>query len=86
MATIVIVLIIVGLGAAALLGRTADSRDPEYGLGRLVGRLPDLTDPTDRAEDTEAVQAPGLTVPAAWLTERDAQLHRPLASGVDSLG
>lgn len=63
MATMLIVLMILGLGAAALLGRTPDSRDEEYGLGRLVGRSPVPAEPTDEPEPAQAV----LTVPSAWL-------------------
>jgi hypothetical protein len=64
MATTMIVLTILGLGAAALLGRTPDSRDPEYALGRLIGRPPLPPEPADEVQAAEAVV---LTVPAAWL-------------------
>jgi hypothetical protein len=63
MATTLIVLMILGLGAAALLGRTPDSRDPEYALGRLIAR-PLTPEPADEVQAAEAVV---LTVPAAWL-------------------
>ncbi len=33
---IVLALMIVGLGIATALGWTADSRDPDYGLGRVL--------------------------------------------------
>jgi hypothetical protein len=62
MATTLIVLMILGLGAAALLGRTPDSRDPEYALGRLIGRRP-----PEPADEVQAAEAVVLTVPAAWL-------------------
>ncbi|MDX6210713.1 MAG: hypothetical protein QOE24_3104 [Frankiales bacterium] len=77
MALVVIVLMIVGLGAAVLVGRTADSRDPDYGLGGLVGRSPVAVD------DREAAQVAVWAVPAAWLIEPDGE---QLASGVESLG
>jgi hypothetical protein len=76
MALLLIVLLIVGLGTAVLAGRTADSRDPEYGLGGLVGRVPVAVD------DREAARV-AVTVPAAWLTEPDGE---QLASGVEALG
>jgi hypothetical protein len=64
MATTLIVLMILGLGAAALLGRTPDTRDQEYALAGLVGRTPVPAEPTDEAEAAQAV----LTVPSAWLS------------------
>jgi hypothetical protein len=35
-AIIVFVVLLALLGAAVFAGRTADSRDPEYGLGRVI--------------------------------------------------
>jgi hypothetical protein len=36
MAALILLILIVGMGAAALLGLTADSRDPDYALGRVL--------------------------------------------------
>jgi hypothetical protein len=36
MAFLIVLGFFVLLGAAALLGRTADTRDPEYSLGRVL--------------------------------------------------
>jgi hypothetical protein len=36
MMLLVFFLILVGLGVAAYFGHTADTRDPEYGLGLLL--------------------------------------------------
>ena len=35
-ALIVFMVLLAALGVAAYLGRTADSRDPDYGLGRII--------------------------------------------------
>jgi hypothetical protein len=37
MISLVFFLILIGLGVAACLGRTADSRDPDYSLGLVLG-------------------------------------------------
>ncbi len=62
---IVLILMILALGTASLLGRTPDSRDPDYGMAGLIGRTPAPAEPADRAKPAETVR---LTVPAAWLT------------------
>lgn len=61
---ILLLLLVLGLGAAALLGRTADSRDADFGLSRLVGRTPTAAEPVEDPDPEPAV----LTVPAAWLS------------------
>jgi hypothetical protein len=40
MAALVILLFILALGAASLLGRTADSRNSDYTVGPVIGRRP----------------------------------------------
>ena len=40
MMILVFFLILIGLGIAVSLGRTADSRDTEYGLGLVLGHHP----------------------------------------------
>jgi hypothetical protein len=35
-AIIVLVVLFAALGVASLLGRTVDTRDPDYGLGRII--------------------------------------------------
>lgn len=40
MMILIFFLILIGLGIAASLGRTADSRDPEYGVGPVLGHHP----------------------------------------------
>jgi hypothetical protein len=62
---ILLIMMILGLGAAVLLGHGCDSRDPEYSLGGLVGRTPVAADGSDAAE---AAETPVLTVPAGWLS------------------
>ena len=36
MMILLLFLILIGVGVAASIGRTADSRDPEYGLGLVL--------------------------------------------------
>jgi hypothetical protein len=36
MAALIFLIIIVGIGIASVLGWTADSRDPDYSLGKLL--------------------------------------------------
>ena len=38
MAALLLLLILLALGAASLTGRSADSRDPQYGIGPLLAR------------------------------------------------
>ena len=38
MTAIVLLILLIALGIAAVLGRTADSRDPNYGLGPVLFR------------------------------------------------
>jgi hypothetical protein len=38
MAALVLLILLLVLGAASWAGRTADTRDPDYELGRLLGR------------------------------------------------
>lgn len=40
MLILLLVLFLIGLGVAASVGRTADSRDSEYGLGLVLGHHP----------------------------------------------
>jgi hypothetical protein len=40
MMILLFLLALIGLGLAAYAGRTADSRDPEYGLGLVLGHHP----------------------------------------------
>ena len=38
MVALVLLLLLLALGAASMLGRTADSRDPDYALGAVIRR------------------------------------------------
>ena len=38
MIALVLLTVVAALGVAAALGLTADSRDPDYGLGRVLGQ------------------------------------------------
>jgi hypothetical protein len=37
MAALILLMFFLALGTLSVLGRTVDSRDPDYGLGRLIG-------------------------------------------------
>jgi len=37
MAALILLVVLVALGTLSVLGRTVDSRDPEYGLGEVIG-------------------------------------------------
>jgi hypothetical protein len=44
MVLLIVALLIVALAAASLLGLTADTRDPDYGMAGLVGLRPRTED------------------------------------------
>ena len=70
---IFLLVLLLGAGLAAWRGHTHDSRDPEYGLGGLVGGTPPPTaaDEAGLAPPSEALtdDAAPLVVPAAWLPQ-----------------
>jgi hypothetical protein len=57
MAALVVLLIIIGLGIAAVLGWTADSRDPDYALGKVLLPRPNSL-PTSSAPGTLPTSGP----------------------------